>query len=124
MDLESISKRNAIERHVVRLWSAIAKCCFSAQCVVRCFNVYGGNVVRKQHDLRSKKLIGVFTSHVFRLDEAGLQKPNHKRRRAGERIEDADTFIGKSFAKMHLGYVIGGAENKVDDLYRGVDNTE
>ena len=69
--------------------------------VVRMFNVDGGNVVRKQQNLITKKLVRILARQLFSRNELLiLQQVHHKGARARERIEDAHALIGQALPEL------------------------
>ena len=88
------------------------------------FDVDGSDVVGEQDDLVGVQLCGVLAGEVFGLDEAGLEQPYGEGPGPNEGVDDVDTLVAQRSAKVPVHSLLGGAENEVDDLDRGVDDAE
>ena len=53
-----------------------------------------------------------------------MQQPGDERAGAGEAVEDVDALVGEALAELGAQHLVGGAQDEVDDLDRGVDDAE
>ena len=84
-------------------------------------DVDGGDVVGEQEDLVAEDLASVLQGKlVVRHQLLVLDEVNHERAGSGEWVEDVHARVGERLAEFPVHEAVGGVEDVVDDLVRGV----
>ena len=101
---------------------AVERLILAGAFVVGMFDVEGGDVVRQQHDLVGKKLLGVHASEVTLGDAA--QEVHHEIPGSRAGVKNVHARVAEFLAELFLEHPLDARTHEIDNFLRRVDDAK
>ena len=117
VQLECVCQADAVE-------GRIGFCILAHSIVVGVFNINGRNIISQQNDFVCMQFFFILALQIFMLDQSALDHTGNKRTGPGKGVDNMYVLVANFTPEFFFQYVGHALVNKVNDLHRGIDNTQ